>query len=118
MALISVFTGIGIDDMFVINQCWRNLDKNSSNKDLNLPHKVAKALRHAGVSITITTSTDVLAFGVGAFSVSLALFFGPNFLAFRFLGDARPTIFLHLYSSSPRINILTTDYLVHRLACN
>ena len=68
--------------MFVINQCWRNLDKNPDNKDLSLPHKVAKALRHAGVSITITTLTDVLAFGVGAFSVCLAWFFGPNFLAF------------------------------------
>ena len=28
------------------------------------------ALKHAGVSITITTITDVFAFGVGAFSVS------------------------------------------------
>ena len=68
--------------MFVINQCWRNLDKNPDNKDLSLPQKVAKALRHAGVSITITTLTDVLAFGVGAFSVCLAWFFGPYFLAF------------------------------------
>ena len=41
-----------------------------SNADLSLPDQMGVALKHAGVSITITTVTDVFAFGVGALSVS------------------------------------------------
>ena len=62
--------GIGIDDMFVISQCWSNMKKDPSNTKLSLPDQMGVALKHAGVSITITTVTDVFAFGVGAFSVS------------------------------------------------
>lgn len=58
--------GIGIDDMFVIVQCWRNLNQDSEAARLPLPERIGKAMRHAGVSVTVTSLTDVFAFGVGA----------------------------------------------------
>ena len=58
--------GIGIDDMFVIMQCWENVGKDPTNKDLPTSEKVGLSLRHAGVSITVTSLTDIFAFGVGA----------------------------------------------------
>ena len=68
--------GIGIDDMFVIVQCWFNMKKEESDT-LPLHEQIGLTLRHAGVAVTITTLTDVFAFGVGAVTVllSLLLFF-------------------------------------------
>jgi len=65
--------GIGIDDMFVIMQCWTNLFPSSltTKSKLSIPEKMGMALKHAGVSITVTSLTDVAAFGVGALTVSL-----------------------------------------------
>ena len=63
-------SGIGIDDMFVISQCWKNMANDPEIKSLSLPDKMGRTLQHAGVSITITTLTDILAFGVGGFGVS------------------------------------------------
>jgi len=56
--------GIGIDDMFVIVQCLNN--KKDSDPLLPIPSLLGATLQHAGVSITVTSLTDVLAFGVGA----------------------------------------------------
>ena len=63
------FSGIGIDDMFVIAQCWSNMKKNPLNVGCNLPDRMGIALKHAGVSVTITSLTDVFAFGIGAVTV-------------------------------------------------
>jgi Niemann-Pick C1 protein len=60
--------GIGIDDMFVIVQCWNNLS--NAQEDKTLHEKVGLVMRHAGVAITVTSLTDVFAFGVGAVTVS------------------------------------------------
>ena len=57
--------GIGIDDMFVIVQCWSNLHLDST---ASITEKMGVALQHAGVSITVTSLTDIFAFGVGAVS--------------------------------------------------
>ena len=54
--------GIGIDDMFVIVQCWTNLRVDPST---SITEKMGLALQHAGVSITVTSLTDIFAFGVG-----------------------------------------------------
>ena len=51
--------GIGIDDMFVIVQCWNNLP--NEERKQNLPIRIGTALRHAGVSITVTSITDFAA---------------------------------------------------------
>lgn len=59
--------GIGVDDMFVIVQCLDNLE----DTDNDTPEeKVAKAMKHAGVSITVTSFTDAAAFFIGATTVS------------------------------------------------
>ncbi|CAB3372797.1 Hypothetical predicted protein [Cloeon dipterum] len=59
--------GIGIDDMFVIAQCWATLGPEVST--LSLPEKMGHTLKHAGVSITITSLTDFTAFAIGATTV-------------------------------------------------
>jgi len=65
-ALPFLCLGIGIDDMFVIVQCMTNLKTEPEYDTWGLDRKLGHALRHAGVSITVTSATDVVAFGVGA----------------------------------------------------
>ena len=59
--------GIGIDDMFVITQCYSNLSKEDLKR--SLPIQIGTTMRHAGVSITITSITDFAAFAVGSSTV-------------------------------------------------
>ena len=59
--------GIGIDDMFVIVQCLNNIKK-TALPNTSIPELISKTLSHAGVSITVTSITDVVAFGVGYFT--------------------------------------------------
>ena len=68
--LCNYFPGIGIDDMFVIVQCLTNLRSEAEASKWGLDRRVGEALKHAGVSITVTSATDVVAFGVGAVTVS------------------------------------------------
>lgn len=65
--------GIGVDDMFVIMQCWNNLfpDCLTKRSKISIPDRMGMALKHAGVSITVTSLTDIAAFGVGASTVRL-----------------------------------------------
>lgn len=60
--------GIGVDDMFVIVQSLENLPK--SQKSLPIPQRIGMTMKHAGVSITVTSLTDMMAFLIGASSVS------------------------------------------------
>ena len=55
--------------MFVLVQCWENVGRDAASGP-TLAARLAAALSHAGVSITVTTATDILAFGVGAVTVS------------------------------------------------
>ncbi|KAG0721720.1 NPC intracellular cholesterol transporter 1 [Chionoecetes opilio] len=63
--------GLGVDDMFVIVQCWQNLDH--QERQLKLRQRMGQALRHAGVAITVTSMTDCAAFLIGATTVLPAL---------------------------------------------
>lgn len=70
--------------MFVIMECWYNLL--DQNRHLPLPERVGcllhlfllplpallqvgQTMRHAGISVTVTSITDVMAFGLGAATV-------------------------------------------------
>ena len=57
--------------MFVIVQCWSNINKDSRSSVMSTPEKIGLTLKHAGVSVTVTSVTDVFAFGVGAVTVKL-----------------------------------------------
>ena len=57
--------------MFVIVQCLNN--KKESDSLLPIPSLIGATLQHAGVSITVTSLTDVLAFGVGAVTVRIII---------------------------------------------
>ena len=65
---IDNFPGIGIDDMFVILQCFGNAEKSRTTDDLG--ERIGSAMRHAGVAITVTSATDMVAFAVGSVTVS------------------------------------------------
>merc|ERR1719270_2752507 len=56
--------GIGIDDMFVIVTSYYNILK--TGESLSIGEKIGQTMKHAGVSVTVTSFTDVFAFGVGA----------------------------------------------------
>jgi Niemann-Pick C1 protein len=54
--------------MFVIMQSWNNAEP-SIGKEENLVQKFGKTLGRSGVAITVTSLTDVMAFGIGASTV-------------------------------------------------
>jgi hypothetical protein len=53
--------------MFVVIQCWDNLSPKVHTKPIH--ERIALTLKHAGMSITITSVTDIMAFAVGASTV-------------------------------------------------
>ena len=63
--------GVGVDDMFVITKAFNNLDK--EEKELELGKRFGQTMRGAGVAITITSVTDLLAFAIGATTLLPAL---------------------------------------------
>ena len=60
--------------MFVIVQCWYNLEEEET-KGKTLDEKIGLTMKHAGVAITVTSITDVFAFGVGAVTVRIDFLF-------------------------------------------
>lgn len=58
--------GIGVDDMFIIVQCLDNLDKLDGETSED---RVSRAMKHAGVSILVTSFTDAVTFFIGSTSV-------------------------------------------------
>ncbi|KAI8501392.1 Patched domain-containing protein 3 [Branchiostoma belcheri] len=56
--------GIGVDDMFVLIAAWRKCDER-----LPVEERMGRAMSDAGVSISITSITDCLAFTAGITSV-------------------------------------------------
>ena len=57
--------GIGVDDIFVIVHCLDEVQ----DKDISIEEKIARAVKSAGVSITVTSITDAGAFFIGATTV-------------------------------------------------
>ena len=65
--------GIGIDDMFIIVQSYDSIIKQELSRGKGHHEKMGLAMQHAGVAITITSVTDLMAFCVGASTVIPAL---------------------------------------------
>uniref|UniRef100_A0A1Y1JZP0 SSD domain-containing protein n=1 Tax=Photinus pyralis TaxID=7054 RepID=A0A1Y1JZP0_PHOPY len=65
-SLPFLLMGLGVDDMFVITACWEEL---VSESKLSLEQRIGYMLKHAGVSITVTTLTDVMAFLIGSSTI-------------------------------------------------
>lgn len=66
-SLPFLLMGLGVDDIFVMMACWRQVE--SMNTGCSLPERIGLMLKHAGASITITSFTDVVAFMIGASTV-------------------------------------------------
>ena len=63
--------GLGIDDMFVIVQAYDNLSP--AERSAPVQARIGTAMKHAGVSITVTSLTDIVAFAIGSLTVLPAL---------------------------------------------
>ena len=90
-----ILLGIGVDNAFIIvnafNRERKGTRKSESNDDLT--ERCAKALRRAGASITVTSATDLVAFGISASSSLPAL---ASFCAYAAIG----LFFLWLFAST------------------
>lgn len=75
--------GLGVDDMFVLLQSWRPARVGSGGGEDPLVQQVGVTMRQAGVSITVTSITDLAAFAVGASTALPAL---RSFCVFAALG--------------------------------
>ena len=54
-----IHAGIGIDDMFVIVQCLRNIESDPKHPtDMDPKRKMGLTLKNAGVAITLTSVID------------------------------------------------------------
>ncbi|CAG5135683.1 unnamed protein product, partial [Candidula unifasciata] len=103
--------GIGVDDMFVIIESWKNLTP--EEEKLSVPSKLAVTLSKAGVSITVTSLTDVVAFGIGATTTIPAL---SSFCIYATLG----IFVLYVLVSTVFAGVLALDERrrqAHRDAC-
>jgi len=59
--------GIGIDNIFVITQTFNTLE--TASTPLPLEERFGQTMKHAGVAVSVTTFTDVIAFFVGSYTV-------------------------------------------------
>lgn len=59
--------GIGVDDMFVMMESLRQLTP--MEKKQSVEERIGLTLKHAGVSITVTSITDIVAFAIGGSTV-------------------------------------------------
>ena len=61
--------GIGVDNMFVIVQALENITIGKTK--LPVPERIGMAMKHAGVSITVTSITNMSVFFIGSTSVRI-----------------------------------------------
>ena len=108
-----------MDDAFVIAQSWSRLSPDI--KRLPLVEQAGYALMHSGVSITVTSATDVVAFGIGATTVSCPCFSFSNFSSsqdiaspnFPFLGSSSVERFLHLCGHWDNCGVHQSGHFLH-----
>lgn len=99
-SLPFLLMGLGVDDMFVMNACWKNLSDTESKK--SLPLKVGLMLKHAGVSIVITSFTDIVALLIGAITILPSL---KSFCIYAAMG----VFFIFCYTVTFYVAVFTID---------
>ncbi|XP_063971830.1 protein patched homolog 1-like isoform X2 [Diachasmimorpha longicaudata] len=92
--------GIGVDDMFVIIQSLETLTE--TEKTLSLHLRIAKSLEQSGMSITVTSLTNILAFAIG---MTTAMPFLKSFCMFAAMG----ILFLFLFEITFFVSCLVLD---------
>lgn len=106
-SLPFLLMGLGVDDMFVMNACWENLPQTANQK--SLPVKVGLMLKHAGVSIVITSFTDIVALLIGAITILPSL---KSFCIYAAVG----VFFIFFYSVTLYVAVFTLD--IKRIQAN
>ena len=69
-SLPFLLMGLGVDDTFVMAASWEQVLSDKANQLKTIQERVALMLSHAGTAISITSLTDVIAFVIGASTVS------------------------------------------------
>lgn len=71
---MSVFAGIGLDDVFILLSGLGDAPlRRADGSPTNTQERISFAMATSGVSITITSLTDFLAFGIGSSSSFVAI---------------------------------------------
>ena len=92
--------GVGVDDMFVIIQSFDNLSEEEQQD--TLANRFGATMKHAGVAITITSVTDLLAFFIGGTTIIPAL---ASFCVYAAFG----ILFIYFYQTTFFLAWLTID---------
>jgi predicted RND superfamily exporter protein len=92
-ALPFILLGVAVDDAFVIITCfneecgWHLDPEDTAGREAAMARPIGErlsaAMRHAGVSITVTSATNICAFGIGHTSLLPAL---SSFCVFAAIG--------------------------------
>ncbi|CAF4815009.1 unnamed protein product [Pieris macdunnoughi] len=99
-SLPFLLMGLGVDDMFVMNACWKIVMAHDSHK--SVPVKIGLMLKHAGVSIVITSFTDIVALLIGAITILPSL---KSFCMYAAMG----VFFVFCYSVTFYVAVFTLD---------
>ncbi|XP_012234648.2 patched domain-containing protein 3 [Linepithema humile] len=92
--------GIGVDDMFVIMQSLETMSE--ADKTLDIPARIAKSIQVSGMSITVTSFTNMVAFAIGMTTVMPFL---KSFCMFAAMG----ILFLYIYEIMFFVSCLVFD---------
>ncbi|XP_067211817.1 patched domain-containing protein 3-like isoform X2 [Linepithema humile] len=92
--------GIGVDDMFVIMQSLETMSE--TDKTLDIPARIAKSIQMSGMSITVTSFTNMVAFAIGMTTVMPFL---KSFCMFAAMG----ILFLYIYEIMFFVSCLVFD---------
>lgn len=92
--------GIGVDDMFVIMQSLETISETDKSSDIST--RIAKCIQISGMSITVTSLTNMVAFAIGMTTVMPFL---RSFCMFAAMG----ILFLYIYEITFFVSCLVYD---------